>query len=59
MIKTKHLREIEIPEKTLALQKKIVELNQLQVREKKLLSLLIKEKEKLAKISINKIITEE
>ncbi|MBE0428093.1 MAG: hypothetical protein IBX72_15825 [Nitrospirae bacterium] len=59
LIKTKHLRETDIPEKPLALQKKIVELNQLQVREKKLLSLLIKEKDKLAKISINKIITEE
>jgi len=59
LIKTKHLRDIDVPEKPLELQKEIVELNQLQVREKKLLSLLIKEKEKLAKISINKIIMEE
>lgn len=58
LIKTKHLREIDIPEKTLETQKKIVELNQLQVKEKMLLSSLMKEKEKLAKASINKIIME-
>jgi len=59
LIKTKHLREIDIPEKTLEIQKKIVELNQLQMKEKMLLSCLMKEKEKLAKASINKIIIEE
>ncbi|MBN2487663.1 MAG: restriction endonuclease subunit S [Methanosarcinaceae archaeon] len=58
LIKTKHLRDIDISEKPLALQKKIVELNQLQVKEKMLLSRLMKEKEKLAKASINKIIIE-
>ena len=59
LITTKHLRDMDIPEKPLSLQKKIVELNQLQVKEKKLLSLLIREKEKLAKTGINKIIMEE
>jgi len=59
LIKTKHLRDIDISEKPLAVQKKIVELNQLQVMEKMLLSRLMKEKEKLAKASINKIIIEE
>ncbi len=58
LIKTRHLRDIDIPEKTLDIQKKIVELNQLQVKEKMLLSRLMKEKEKLAKASINKIIME-
>ena len=59
LIKTKHLRDVDIPEKPLAIQKKIVELNQLQIKEKMLLSSLMKEKEKLAKASINKIIIEE
>ncbi|MCX9014852.1 MAG: hypothetical protein OIN89_08685 [Candidatus Methanoperedens sp.] len=58
LITTNHLREIDISEKTLAVQMKIVELNQLQVKEKTLLSCLMKEKEKLAKASINKIIME-
>jgi len=58
LIKTTHLRDMEIPDKTLDIQKKIVELNQLQVKEKILLSRLMKEKEKLAKTSINKIIME-
>ena len=59
LIKTKHLREIDISDIPLAVQQKIVELNQLQVKEKILLSCLMKEKEKLAKASINKIIIEE
>ncbi len=59
LIKISHLREINIPEKTLDMQKKIVELNQLQVKEKILLSRLMEEKGKLAKTSINKIIIEE
>ncbi|MDW7777334.1 MAG: hypothetical protein SCH39_13495 [Methanosarcinales archaeon] len=59
LIKTKHLREIDIPEKSIILQKKIVELNQLQMKEKMLLSCLMNEKEKFAKASINKIIIEE
>ncbi len=58
LIKTTHLRDMEIPDKTIDIQKKIVELNQLQVKEKILLSRLMKEKEKLAKTSINKIIME-
>jgi len=58
LIKTKHLREIDISDIPLAVQQKIVELNQLQVKEKILLSCLMKEKEKLAKASINKIIME-
>ena len=56
LIKITHLRDIDIPDKQFAVQKKIVELNQLQVEEKMLLSRLMKEKEKLAKASINKII---
>ena len=59
LIKTKHLRDVDIPEKPLAIQKKIVELNQLQIKEKMLLSSLMEEKEKFAKASINKIIIEE
>lgn len=59
LIKTKHLREIDISDVPLATQKKIVELNQLQVKEKILLSCLMKEKDKLAKASINKIIMED
>ncbi len=59
LIKISHLRDINIPEKTLDMQKKIVELNQLQVKEKILLSRLMEEKGKLAKASINKIIIEE
>ena len=59
LIKTRHLRDIDISDKQLVVQKKIVELNQLQVKEKMLLSCLMKEKEKLAKASINKIIIEE
>jgi len=58
LIKTTHLRDVDIPEKTLEMQKKIVELNQLQVKEKILLSHLMEEKDKLAKASINKIIME-
>ena len=58
LIKITHLRDIDIPDKQFAVQKKIVELNQLQVEEKMLLSRLMKEKEKLAKASINKIIME-
>ena len=58
LIKTKHLREIDISDIPLAMQKKIVELNQLQMKEKMLLSCLMEEKEKLAKASINKIIME-
>ena len=58
LIKITHLRDIDIPDKQFAVQKKIVELNQLQVWEKMLLSRLMKEKEKLAKASINKIIME-
>jgi len=58
LIKTKHLREIDISDIPLTTQKKIVELNQLQVKEKMLLSCLMKEKEKFAKASINKIIME-
>lgn len=58
LIKTAHLREIDIPEKTLEMQKKIVELNKFQVKEKILLSHLMEEKEKFAKASINKIIME-
>ena len=58
LIKTAHLRDIGIPEKTLEMQKKIVELNQLQLKEKILLSHLMEEKGKLAKASINKIIME-
>ena len=57
LIKTKHLREIDISDIPLAVQQKIVELNQLQVKEKILLSCLMKEKDKLAKASINTIIT--
>lgn len=59
LIKITHLRNVDIPEKTLEMQKKIVELNQLQVKEKRLLSRLMKEKGKLAKASINKIIIED
>jgi restriction endonuclease S subunit len=59
LIKIRHLRDIDISDKQFAVQKKIVELNQLQVKEKMLLSRLMKEKEKLAKASINKIIIEE
>ena len=59
LIKTTHLKDIEIPEKQIDIQKNIVELNQLQVKEKMLLTKLMKEKEKLAKTSINKIIMEE
>lgn len=58
LIKTTHLRDVDIPEKTLEMQKKIVELNQLQVKEKILLSHLMEEKDKLAKATINKIIME-
>jgi len=49
LIKTKHLREIDISDISLDTQKKIVELNQLQVKEKMLLSCLIEEKENLQK----------
>lgn len=59
LIKTKHLREIDISDIPLTVQQKIVELNQLQVEEKILLSCLMKEKDKLAKASINKIIMED
>ena len=59
LIKTKHLRDVDILEKPLAIQKKIVEFNQLQIKEKMLLSSLMEEKEKFAKASINKIIIEE
>jgi hypothetical protein len=59
LIKTKHLREIDISDIPLAVQQKIVELNQLQVKEKILLSCLMKEKDKFAKASINKIIMED
>ena len=59
LIKTKHLREIDISDIPLAVQQKIVELNQLQVGEKILLSCLMKEKDKLAKASINTIIMED
>lgn len=59
LIKTTHLKNIDIPEKSLGIQKSIVELNQLHVKEKMLLSELMKEKEKLVKASINKIIKEE
>ena len=59
LIKTKHLREIDISDIPLAVQQKIVELDQLQVKEKILLSCLMKEKDKLAKASINKIIMED
>ena len=59
LIKTKHLREIDISDIPLAVQQKIVELNQLQVKEKMLLSCLMKEKDKLAKASINTIIMED
>ena len=59
LIKITHLRKIDIPDKQLAVQKKIVELNQLQVKEKLLLSRLMEEKGKLAKATINKIIIEE
>ena len=59
LIKITHLRKIDIPDKQLAVQMKIVELNQLQVKEKILLSRLMKEKEKLAKACINKIIIED
>jgi restriction endonuclease S subunit len=58
LIKTKHLREIDISDIPLDTQKKIVELNQLQMKEKMLLSCLMEEKEKFAKASINKIIME-
>jgi len=58
LIKTTHLRDVDIPEKTLEMQKKIVELNQLQVKEKILMSHLMEEKDKLAKATINKIIME-
>ena len=58
LIKTKHLREIDLSDIPLTTQKKIVELNQLQVKEKRLLSCLMEEKEKFAKASINKIIME-
>jgi len=56
LIKITRLRKIDIPDKQFAVQKKIVELNQLQVKEKRLLSRLMEEKGKLAKASINKII---
>ena len=59
LIKITHLRNVDVPEKTLDIQKKIVELNQLQVKEKRLLSRLMEEKGKLAKASINKIIIED
>ncbi len=59
LIKITHLKKIDIPDKQFAVQKKIVELNQLQVKEKILLSRLMEEKGKLAKASINKIIIEE
>ena len=59
LIKITHLRKIDIPDKQFAVQKRIVELNQLQVKEKILLSRLMEEKGKLAKASINKIIIEE
>ena len=58
LIKITHLREIDIPDKPFALQKKIVELNRLQVKEKILVSRLMKEKGILAKASINQIIME-
>lgn len=58
LIKTKHLREMDISDIPLAVQQKLVKLNQLQVKEKILLSCLMKEKDKLAKASINKIIME-
>jgi hypothetical protein len=54
-----NLREIDISDIPLAVQQKIVELNQLQVKEKILLSCLMKEKDKFAKASINKIIMED
>ena len=59
LIKTKHLREMDISDIPLAVQQKLVKLNQLQVKEKILLSCLMKEKDKLAKASINKIIMED
>jgi restriction endonuclease S subunit len=58
LIKITHLRKIDIPDKQFAVQKKIVELNRLQVKEKILLSRLMEEKGKLARASINKIIME-
>ena len=59
LIKITHLRNIDIPDKPFAVQKRIVELNRLQVKEKILLTRLMEEKGKLAKASINKIIIED
>lgn len=59
LIKTAHLKDIDIAEKPLAIQKSIVELNHLYVKEKILLSKLMSEKERLIETSINKIIMEE
>ena len=59
LIKTTHLKDMDVPEKPLTMQKNIIEFNQLYVKEKILLSKLMNEKERLVKASINKIIMEE
>ncbi|MFH1127609.1 MAG: hypothetical protein V1718_05870 [archaeon] len=59
LIKTAHLKDLDIAEKPLAIQNSVVELNHLYVKEKMLLSELMSEKEMLVEASINKIIMEE
>ncbi len=59
LIKTTHIKDIDVPEKSYNIQRNLVELNQLYVKEKILLSKLVNEKERLVKASINKIIMEE
>ena len=59
LIKTSLLRDIELKNKPIEIQKKLVDLNRLQKKENILLNKLTEEKSKLAYSYINKIITEE
>ena len=59
LIKTSHLRNVNIIEKLLTIQKKIVNLYELQKKEGILLNKLLKQTTKLADLSLNRIITEE
>ena len=59
LIKTSSLKDLDINGLPLDTQKKIVELNKLQIKEKKLLAALMSEKDKLMKSSLNKILSME
>lgn len=58
LIKTSYLREVEIPEKKLEMQKKLLKFNDLQKKEIILVNNIIKEKLKLAQARIKKILEE-